>query len=73
MWQRRYWAVLGFQALLGIILLVFALFLLRASNVLAVVVSVAIITVAGWLFWKLIRILARLQTPTAPSRRRSVR
>ena len=41
----------------------FALSLLVASNVLAVVVSVAFAVSAGWLFWKLIRVMARLQAP----------
>jgi hypothetical protein len=63
LWQRRYWAVLGFEALLGIIVVFFALFLLRASNVLAVVVCVPIICGAGWLFWKLVRVMGRLQAP----------
>jgi hypothetical protein len=63
LWQRRYWAVLGFEALLGIIVVFFALFLLRASNVLAVVVCVPIISGAGWLFWKLVRVMGRLQAP----------
>jgi hypothetical protein len=63
LWQRRYWAVLGFEALLGIIVVFFTLFLLRASNVLAVVVCVPIICGAGWLFWKLVRVMGRLQAP----------
>jgi hypothetical protein len=63
LWQRRYWAVLGFEALLGIIVVFFSLFLLRASNVLAVVVCVPIIVGAGWLFWKLVRVMGRLQAP----------
>ena len=63
LWLARYWAVLGFEALLGIIVVFFSLFLLRASNVLAVVVCVPIICGAGWLFWKLIRVMGRLQAP----------
>jgi hypothetical protein len=63
LWLARYWAVLGFEALLGLIVVFFSLFLLRASNLLAVVVCVAIIGVAGWLFWKLIRVMGRIQAP----------
>ncbi len=63
LWLARYWAVLGFEALLGIIVVFFSLFLLRASNVLAVVVCVPIIGIAGWLFWKLIRVMGRIQAP----------
>jgi hypothetical protein len=63
LWLARYWAVLGFEALLGIIVVFFSLFLLRASNLLAVAVCVPIICGAGWLFWKLIRVMGRLQAP----------
>lgn len=63
LWQLRYWAVLGFEALLAVVLLVFTLFLLRASNALAVVLCVAIIGGGGLLFWKLIRAMARMQAP----------
>jgi hypothetical protein len=63
LWRARYWAVLGFEALLGIIVVFFSLFLLRASNVLAVVVCVPIIVGAGWLFWKLVRVMGRIQAP----------
>ena len=63
MWRLRYWAVLGFQALLALIILVFALLLITASNVAAVAVCVAVIGPGGWLFWKLIRSMARIQMP----------
>jgi hypothetical protein len=64
LWQRRYWAVLGFEALLAITLCIAALSLLVASNVAAVVLCVAILGPAGWLFWKLIRVMGRLQVPS---------
>jgi hypothetical protein len=63
LWYARYWAVLGFEALLGLVVLVFSLFLLRASNLFAVLVCVAVIGIAGWLFWKLIRVMGRIQAP----------
>jgi hypothetical protein len=63
LWQARYWAVLGFEVLLGLIVIVFSLFLLRASNALAVVVCVPTIALAGWLFWKLVRVMGRIQAP----------
>src|SRR4051812_1289589 len=62
-WSMRYWAVLGFQALLALIVLIFFLFLLRASSIAAAGIAVAIIAVAGLLFWKLIRVMARMQMP----------
>jgi hypothetical protein len=64
MWRGKYWAVLGFQALLAISIVIAALALLFASNVEAVIRSVLIIVPAGALFWFLIRAMARLQMPT---------
>lgn len=63
MWKARYWAVLGFEALLAFLVLVASLALLVASNVWAVVQCVAVIGLGGWLFWKLIRAMARIQMP----------
>ena len=62
-WQVRYWAVLGFQALLALVILVFFLALLTASNVAALVICLVVIAGAGFLFWKLIRAMARIQMP----------
>jgi hypothetical protein len=64
MWRGKYWAVLGFQALLAISIVIAALALLFASNVEAVIRSVLIIVPAAVLFWYLIRAMARLQMPT---------
>lgn len=67
MWRARYWAVLGFQVLLGITILVAALSLAVASNLEGVVLCVVLLAGAGTLFWKLIRSMARLQMPKPPS------
>ena len=63
MWKLWYGAVLGFMALLAIIAVLFTLLLIEASNVLGVVVALAIIGVAGYLFFKLVRVLSRIQMP----------
>jgi hypothetical protein len=63
MWDLRYWAVLGFQALLAVTIIIAALSLAVASNLLAVALCLVIIVPGGWLFWKLVRVLARLQMP----------
>ncbi len=63
MWRAKYWAVLGFQALLAITIVVAGLSLAFASNLAAVALCAAIVGLGGWLFWKLIRALARLQMP----------
>ncbi len=64
LWRARYWAVLGTQALLVLWILVWALLLVKAENVLGAVISLAIIAGAGTLFWFLIRAMARIQMPT---------
>jgi hypothetical protein len=66
MWQRRYWAVLGFQAILVFVILFFALLLTRASNMVGVVAALLILVGAGYLFYKLVRVLSRLQLPRQP-------
>lgn len=66
MWRMRYWAVLAFQAVLGIVILLFSVLLIRASSVLGLVVALAIIGGGGLLFYKLVRVLSRLQTPARP-------
>jgi hypothetical protein len=63
MWYSRYWAVLGFQTLLVFLILVVFGALLTASNALAVVVSLLLISGAGALFWFLVKALARIQMP----------
>jgi hypothetical protein len=64
MWQCRYLAVLGFEALLGAALVYATLALLVSANLAAVVRSLAILAVAGPLFWFLIRAMARIQLPS---------
>jgi hypothetical protein len=68
MWQLRYWAVLGFQAILVFVILFFSLLGLRAENLLAVVASVIVVGGGGWLFYKLVRVLSRIQMPQYPGR-----
>ena len=64
MWRAKYWAVLGFEMLLAITIILTAAVLLRASNWQAVVFCVAVLAVCTPLFWFLIRAMARLQMPS---------
>lgn len=66
LWKMRTGAVLGFMCLMAIIAILFTLFLIEASNLLGVVVALAVILVSGTLFFKLVRVLSRLQAPRAP-------
>jgi hypothetical protein len=68
MWQMRYWAVLGFQAILAIVILIFSLLLIRASNLLGVAVALVVVGGGGFLFYKLVRALSRIQMPNYPGR-----
>jgi hypothetical protein len=64
-WSRSSIALLIFEALL-IVTMLFAFFgILSAANVTALVASSGILALAGTLFWKLIRVLARVQAPVA--------
>jgi len=66
MWRLWYGAVLGFMALLGITVVIFALALLRVSSVLGLLIAAVGIVVPGFLFYKLVRVLSRIQMPKFP-------
>jgi hypothetical protein len=60
-YRRRYWAVLGFEALLAFQLIVTSLALVIASSLLTAGLCVLSVGLGGWLFWKLIRVMGRMQ------------
>ncbi len=66
LWRMWYGAVLGFMALLAIIGTLFSLYLVEASNALGFIVAPVIIAIAGYLFFKLVRVLSRIQMPQRP-------
>jgi hypothetical protein len=70
LWKARYWAVLGLEALLGLLIVILSLFLLRAENVKSALIALAIIVPAGALFWFNVRAMARIQMPQRPQPRR---
>jgi hypothetical protein len=61
MYRRHYWAVLGFEGLLAFQILVTSLALVIASTILAAALCLLSILLAGWLFWKLVRVMGRIQ------------
>ena len=67
MWQLRYWAVLAFHAILAFVILYFSLLLMRASNLTALLSGLAVVGGGGYMFYKLVRVLSRLQTPQPPA------
>jgi hypothetical protein len=61
MYRRRYFAVLGFEALLAFQILVTSLALVVASTIAAAAACLLGVGLGGWLFWKLVRVMGRIQ------------
>lgn len=64
MWKVRYWAVLGMQALLALMILAFSISAMTASSAVGVAIALVVIAGAGTLFWFMIKAMARIQMPT---------
>jgi hypothetical protein len=65
MYRRRYWAVLGFEALLAFQIIVTSLALVVADTIRATALCLLAIGFGGWLFWKLVRVMGRIQAGEA--------
>ncbi len=65
---RQYWAVLGFQTILGLQIVFLSLYLIGVQKWWQGLVCLVAIGLMGWLFWKLVRPMARLQMPARPTR-----
>ena len=63
MWKVRYWAVLGFQTVLVFVILLSSFALIQATTILEAVGNVAIVAASGFLFFKMVKALARIQMP----------
>ena len=63
MWYGRYWAVLGFQTLLALFIVIISLSLIKAESIWGVLLAGALLAAAGTLFWTLVKAMARLQMP----------
>ena len=71
MYRRSYWAVLSFEALLAFQIIVTSLALVVASTLAAAAACVVSVGLAGWLFWKLVRVMGRIQAGERLDRERS--
>lgn len=69
MWRTRYWAVLGFQAVMAIIMIGAVLALIGAASVFKALSAGLILLGAGALFWFTVKALARIQMPEPAERR----
>jgi hypothetical protein len=63
LWKARYWAVLGFQAMLVLLMLSAGLGLLTVGNIAQALGTVAILGLSATLFYFMIRAMARIQMP----------
>jgi hypothetical protein len=69
MWRARYWAVLGFQLLLVLLILSAILGLtLQAASVGAIATTLGLLIVSGAFFYFMVKAMARIQMPTRDPR-----
>jgi hypothetical protein len=69
MWHARYWAVLGFQLLLVIVLFsAFFGLVVAVSGVVEILATLALLAVAGSFFYFMVKAMARIQMPTRTPR-----
>jgi len=70
MWRARYWAVLGFQLVLVIVLFsAFFGLVVSASSVGQILGTLALLAVAGTFFYFMVKAMARIQMPDREPRR----
>ena len=70
MLRSRYWAVLGFQAIMAIIMIGAFLTLIAAATIFQALSTLIVLVGAGALFWFTIKALARIQMPEPGGRDR---
>lgn len=63
LWRARYWAALGFQTLLILVIVVATLGLLQVTEPLRALGFVAVLALAGGLFFRMVKAMARIQMP----------
>jgi len=63
LWRARYWAVLGFQAVLALLIVAAALGLVVTESAAQLVGTLGLIAIAGTLFYFMIKAMARIQMP----------
>ena len=69
MWHARYWAVLGFQLILVVVLFsAFFGLVVGASSIGQVIGTLALLAVAGTFFFFMVKAMARIQMPTRTPR-----
>lgn len=69
MWTARYWAVLGFQMLLVLLILAAIAGLVVAGTLLQMISTTILLIGLSLLFYFMVKAMARIQMPKNPSRR----
>ena len=69
MWRSRYWAVLGFEAIMAIIMVGSFITLVAATSVFKAISAGLVLIAAGLLFWFVVKALARIQMPEPGERK----
>jgi hypothetical protein len=68
MWRARYWAVLGFEAIMAILMVGSVLTLVAATDAFKAITAGVVLVAAATLFWLTVKALARIQMPEPSSR-----
>jgi hypothetical protein len=63
LWRARYWAVLGFQTILVLVIVVAVLGLVQVTEVPRALAFAAILAFSSVLFYRMIKAMARIQMP----------
>jgi len=66
MWKARYWAVLGFQMLLVLLILAGILGMVVAPTLLQIIGTLLLTIGLSVLFWFMVKAMARIQMPERP-------
>jgi hypothetical protein len=66
LWRAKYWAALGFQALLLLFILAAVAGLVLAGTLLQLISTLLLTGFLGAMFWFMVKAMARLQMPERP-------
>ncbi|MDQ3728352.1 MAG: hypothetical protein M3355_02060 [Actinomycetota bacterium] len=63
LWKARYWAVLGFQTILVLVIVVTVFALIQAQDILRALALFAFLAGTSFLFYRMVKAMARIQMP----------
>lgn len=69
MWRARYWAVLGFEAIMAILMVGSFITLIAATSAFTAITAGVVLIGAALLFWFTVKALARIQMPEPAERK----